>query len=74
MSNETVKVEQANGHVCTIRLIARLLGEASCRNIEPAVTRPKTADKGSNLGCAHSALAMLDLSNNARGLEPQRIG
>ena len=71
MANKGVEVEQANGHIGAVGLIAGLLGEAPGGDVEPAIARAKPADERAHRGRAHGSLAVLDLRHDARRLEPQ---
>lgn len=50
VTHEGVKVEQTNGDVGAICLVACLLGEAAREDVKPSVTRAQTADERSNRG------------------------
>ena len=74
MANKGVEVEQAHGDIGAVGLIAGLLGEAAGGDVEPTLARAEPADELAHRGRAHGSLAVLDLRNDARRLEPQRVG
>ena len=63
MANKGVEVEQTNGDVGAVGLIAGLLGEAPGGDVEPAIARTQPADERAHRGRADGSLAVLDLRN-----------